>query len=101
MTVHAVSDRPAGENSQAVRPSPTHFRSETVVDLQSDFGAPLMCSDDDGVWQLHGVLSREGECEDPQSTAVTRAHPDVFTDVQALRPWIEQIAGDFSRKQAA
>lgn len=74
---------------------------EARTQCKSDFGAPLMCSDDDGVWQLHGVLSREGECEDPQSTAVTRAHPDVFTDVQALRPWIEQIAGDFSRKQAA
>ena len=69
--------------------------------MQSDFGAPLMCSYNGGVWQLYGVLSREGECEDPQSTAITRAHPDVFTDIQALRPWIEQVAGEFSRERVA
>ena len=71
-----------------------------IYNLQSDFGAPLMCSDN-GIWKLHGILSREGECVDPNSTAITRAHPDVFTDIQALTPWIEQIVGSPSRENVA
>ena len=72
-----------------------------IYNLQSDFGAPLMCSDDNGIWKLHGILSREGECVDPNSNAITRAHPDVFTDIQALTPWIEQIVGSPSQENVS
>ncbi len=52
-----------------------------------------MCSDATGVWRLHGVLSREGECNSAADTAVTRPHPDVFADVVHLADWIRKIVG--------
>jgi hypothetical protein len=49
-----------------------------------------------GVWQLHGLLSREGECQ-------LNPHPDVFASVAAAKDWIEQVrfhespGADFSK----
>ena len=54
--------------------------------LQRDKGAPLMCLNEQGVWQLHGVLSREGECR-------TRPHPDVFASISLAKTWIENVIG--------
>ena len=53
---------------------------------QRDKGAPLMCLDDNNVWRLHGVLSREGECQ-------LKSHPDVFASVLAPKEWIENVVG--------
>ena len=45
-----------------------------------------MCLNEQGVWQLHGVLSREGECH-------TRPHPDVFASISLSKTWIENVIG--------
>ena len=45
-----------------------------------------MCSDDNGIWSLHGVLSREGECEEVP-------HPDVFMSIPKLKSWIDDVVG--------
>ena len=54
--------------------------------FQRDKGAPLMCLNEAGVWQLYGLLSREGECQN-------RPHPDVFASVPASKTWIENMIG--------
>jgi hypothetical protein len=45
-----------------------------------------MCLNDSGIWQLHGVLSREGECQ-------LKPHPDVFASVETSKTWIENVIG--------
>ena len=57
-----------------------------LVLFQGDFGAPLMCSNTEGVWQLHGLLSHEGVCR-------TLGHPDIFTGVPEIRDWIRETTG--------
>ena len=45
-----------------------------------------MCINDDGVWQLHGLSSKEGEC-------LARPHPDVFASVSSVSDWIYNTIG--------
>ena len=59
---------------------------QKILFFQRDQGAPLMCLDDNGVGQLQGVLSREGECQ-------LKPHPDVFASVPAAKAWIENVIG--------
>ena len=55
--------------------------------FQRDFGAPLMCRNSNGIWNLYGILSHEGECSQSSS------HPDVFMSIPKLKSWIDKVVG--------
>ena len=52
-----------------------------------------MCLNEQGVWQLHGVLSREGECR-------TRPHPDVFASISLSKHGLKMSTRHRHRKCA-
>jgi len=51
----------------------------------TDEGSPLMCLSETGVWELHGVLSKHGQCGTER--------PAVFTGIHAVRGWVESTVG--------
>ena len=51
-----------------------------------------MCLSEAGVWQLHGILSTRGDCD--QESQASGARPAVFTDIMETRGWIVDTIGE-------
>ena len=50
-----------------------------------------MCLSEAGVWQLQGILSTRGDCD--QEAGASGGRPAVFTDIIETRGWIVNTIG--------
>ena len=53
-----------------------------------------MCLSEAGAWQLHGILSTRGDCDQERPSG---GRPAVFTDIMEMRGWIVSTIGELSR----
>lgn len=59
---------------------------------QNDEGSPLMCSNENSVWELQGVLSYHSNCGRGH-------HPSVFSSISNVRFWIERTVGSYFERK--
>jgi len=65
------------------------------LNFQNDEGAPLMCINEEGVWELQGLLTYHSHCG-------RGLHPSIFISVSPLRQWIDLTVGsDFAHAASA
>jgi len=56
------------------------------VSCKNESGAPLLCRNSEGFWELYGVLTREGQC-------LSRPLPDLFSSILKFKSWIDNTVG--------
>ena len=58
----------------------------------NDEGSPLMCSNENSVWELQGVLSYHSNCGRGH-------HPSVFSSISHVRSWIKRTVGSYFERK--
>lgn len=62
------------------------------LSFQNEEGAPLMCVNDRGEWELQGTMSYHSNCG-------RGSHPSIFNNITPALDWIKQTIGNsFQRK---